>query len=78
MLQPQDARVKFLEAVIAIIMEEFKMSLRRLVVKSCRKKRHLFYFKIFANSSNSAQHVNVESSSKVRRIKELITDQTRS
>ena len=42
MLQPQDARVKFLEAVIAIIMEEFKMSLRRLVVKSCRKKRQDF------------------------------------
>ena len=42
MLQPQDARVRFLEAFIAITMEEFKMSLRRLAVKGCRE--NVIYF----------------------------------
>ena len=41
-LQSQDAGVKSLEVVIALVVKEFKMSRRRRVVKGCRK--NVIYF----------------------------------
>ena len=41
-LQSQDAGVKSLEVVIALVVKEFKMSRRRRVVKRCRK--NIIYF----------------------------------
>ena len=41
-LQSQDAGVKSLEVVIALVVKEFKMSRRRRVVKRCRK--NVIYF----------------------------------
>ena len=41
-LQSQDAGVKSLEVVIALVVKEFKMSRQRCVVKRCRK--NIIYF----------------------------------
>ena len=41
-LQPRDAVAKFLEVVIELVINEFKMSPRRRMVKRCRKNVNYF------------------------------------